>query len=85
MLKIYERERKALFDSSTPSEINALDYFVQINHINNGGAITELIAEVNALLHTSNNASRLELRGQYLQQYFPETFAFIARALNKAE
>lgn len=85
LLKIYERERKALFDSSTPSEINALDYFVQINHINNGGAITELIAEVNALLHTSNNASRLELRGQYLQQYFPETFAFIARALNKAE
>ena len=45
------------------------------------GSIQEITAEINGFLYTSNIKSYRELRGQYLQQYFPETFAKIADKL----
>ena len=81
ILSTYKKERKSLFDNASQSEISALEYFVDINHKNEGGAVTELIAETNALLYANNSWDKTELRGQLLQKYFPETFALVSKKL----
>ena len=83
ILATYEKERKELFNSATQSEIEALAYFVSLEDTNSGGAITELIAETNALLYSNNNWEKTELRGELLLKYFPETFSLVAKKLTQ--
>ena len=45
------------------------------------GSLEELIAETNAFLYASNDDPSIEMRGQFIQEHFPETFAKIAELL----
>lgn len=81
LLAIYQAERNALLESGAFKEFNELKYFTTFVHKNEGGAITEMIAETNALLHSTADQTTIEARGALLQQYFPKTFAKIAELL----
>ncbi|MBR2430306.1 hypothetical protein IKB17_02435 [bacterium] len=82
LLKIYEEERREFIETSPEEDIKQLDYFVTINpeHLLDR-SIHEVIAEIYAILYSINTASCLELRGEYLQKYFPRTFAKAAELL----
>ena len=44
-------------------------------------SLEELVAEVNAFLYASNSKPAIEMRGQFVQEHFTETFAKIANLL----
>lgn len=84
IISAFEKERKNLIENQPACEAKRMNYFIDIKSYSTRdvkGSIGEMIAEVNAFLYDSNTDERIELRGQYLQQYFPETFALIAKAL----
>ena len=45
------------------------------------GSLEELVAETNAFLYASNDDPSIEMRGQFIQEHFPKTFAKIANLL----
>ena len=84
VINTYIKEHKALVENQSQFEAFQLKYFIdsfeeKTNQINK--SIGEITAEINAFLYASNIKPVIELRGQYLQQYFPETFAKIADKL----
>ena len=81
VIKTYMKERKALIENQSQFETVQLDYFIKVRTVGISRSIEEITAEINAFLYASNIKSDIELRGQYLQQYFPETFAKIADKL----
>lgn len=84
IINTFKKEKKNLLENHSQFEAQRLDYFISnISYSTRDvkGSIGEMIAEVNAFLYDSNTDERIELRGQYLQQYFPETFALIAKSL----
>jgi len=85
LLEIYNQERDALVKNGSYQEFEEMAYFTSFNHINEGGAITEMIAETHALLSSSNGWDMIESRSALLQQYFPKTFAKIAQLLTAAK
>ena len=78
LLKIFEEEKSNYLKLTSNKELTDMKYFIDELHKNKGGAITEVIAETYALMHTLTNDSHTILRGEYLQQYFPKTMAYIA-------
>ena len=78
LLKIFEEEKSNYLKLTSNKELTDMQYFIDELHRNDEGAITEVIAETYALMHTLTNDSRIILRGEYLQQYFPKTMAYIA-------
>ena len=44
-----------------------------------------MIAEVNAINNSSNTEPLISARGEFLQVYFPKTFAKISKDLNEAK
>ena len=78
LLKIFEEEKSNYLKLTSNKELTDMQYFIDELHRNDGGAITEVIAETYALMHTLTNDSHIILRGEYLQQYFPKTMAYIA-------
>ncbi len=77
---IFEKERENFFKTAPNSIIRELYYFTSKDN-NKFDSLGEMIAEVNAFLYSSNTDIEFELRGQYLQKYFPQTFAKIANLL----
>ena len=83
LLKIYNSERDELLKNSSETEFNEMDYFLVLEHPNKGGAITEMIAETNALRFSSNKYENLETRSMFMQEHFPKTFAKIVELLQQ--
>lgn len=84
VINTYMKERKALIENQSQFEAIQLDYFINAYTRRTEsieGSIQEITAEINAFLYASNMKPDIELRGQYLQQYFPETFAIITKKL----
>ena len=84
VINTYMKERKALIENQSQFEAIQLNYFIDAYTRRTEsieGSIQEITAEINAFLYASNIKPEIELRGQYLQQYFPETFAKIADKL----
>lgn len=82
LLEIYNKEKEKFLANSTSPEHETMDYFISLEHKNEGGAITEVIAETYAMLNTVTKHSERKQRGMYLQQYFPETMAYIAQKID---
>ena len=80
LIDIFEKEREMLFKKTPLPIIDSLSYFVSKDSTKYD-ALKEIIAEVNAFLYASNNCLRLESRGHFLQEYFPQTFAKAANLL----
>lgn len=84
VIECYLKEREAFMTNETRYETFSTNYMIDAcsrttdNFI---GSLEELIAEVNAFLYASNDNPLLEIRGQYIQEHFPETFAKIAKLL----
>jgi len=81
VVDIYTKERQTLTEKQSNFENNALNYFINVEGKNADRSLEEIIAEINALLYSSNQDDRIELRSQFLQEYFPETFAKVAELL----
>ena len=82
IVETYMKERQALIENQSQFETTRVDYFVSSNNYhtqNINGSIEEIVAEINALLYASTTNTNQELRGEYLQQYFPETFAKVSK------
>lgn len=83
VLEIYDKEREAFWKESSNFETGKLDYFTKYYHKNDGGAITEMIAEVNSLLYSTSYQPNTQMRAELMQEYFPKTFAAIANLMLK--
>lgn len=82
LLEIYNKEKEKFFSTATNPELGAMDYFTSLEHKNEGGAITEVIAEIYAINNSVSKLPDRKFRGMYLQQYFPETMAYIGQKLD---
>lgn len=85
LLKIYNEERNNLINNGSIVEFSQMSYFTSLMHMNEGGAITEMIAETHAINNASNTDPELSSRGALLQQHFPKTYAKITELLNEAK
>lgn len=85
LLEIFKKELSNYKSISTSEEGHLIDYFTSLDHYSPEGAITEVIAETNALLSglncTKSATNMLGLRSVTLQQYFPETVAYITNII----
>ena len=84
---IFKAELEAFKHSATRVEAAAISYLVDTQRpgstIKPGGMQAEFIAETNAIMHSANYAPSTEMRGQYLQKYFPKTFAKVVELLKE--
>ena len=84
---IFKAELEAFQNSATKVEAAAISYLIDTQRpgstLKSGGMQTEFIAETNAIMHSSNYAPFIEMRGQYLQKYFPKTFAKVVELLKE--
>lgn len=80
---IYEKEKAAFNKAFPDAQRDHIQYFIDHETHYNGevGGLRETIAESNALLTTAKSHEILGIRSQYLQQYFPETIAFLDKRL----
>lgn len=83
LLKIFEQEKSDFLKITSNKELSNMKYFVDELHKNKDGAITEVIAETYALMNILTTDPEIILRGEYLQQYFPKTMAYIANKLER--
>jgi len=83
-LDIYERERKAFIEEFPTLQRDFIAYFISLDNASSrkNQSAAEVIAEVNNILSTPYQANGLEFRKYYLQRYFPETIAYMAKKLN---
>lgn len=72
--KIYKEEREAFKSAFPTTQRQYIDYFINGYQDSIYGR-KETVAESNALLNTPTPLDTLEMRTQYLQQYFPRTIA----------
>ena len=82
--KIYLEERKDFMTNEPQYEVLATDYMINAYPRTTESfvdSLAELVAEVNAFLYASNMDPNIEVRGQFIQEHFPETFAKIANLL----
>lgn len=86
IIDTFKRERDAFTKQESVFEANSMHYLIDAycrRTEDMQGSISEMVAEVNGFLYASNTDPNIELRGQMLQQYFPETFAKIAAKLRQ--
>ena len=83
----FKAELEAFNKTATQMEKDAISYLIdtqrQGSTLKPGGMQAEFIAETNAIMHGANFAPFIEMRGQYLQKYFPKTFAKVVELLKE--
>lgn len=82
LLDVFYTERQEFLANQSSMEAEAISYLTTASC--GHGGIEEMIAETNAFLYANNKWGEIEQRGQYLQQYFPKTFAKIVELLQNA-
>ena len=80
---IFKVELEAFNNSATRVDAAAISYLIATGILKPGGMQQEFIAETNAIMHSSNYAPYIEMRGQCLQKYFPKTFAKVVELLKE--
>ena len=80
---IFKAELEAFNNSATRVDAAAISYLIATGILKPGGMQQEFIAETNAIMHSSNYAPFIEMRGQCLQKYFPKTFAKVVELLKE--
>lgn len=80
---IFKAELEAFNNSGTRVDAAAISYLIATGILKPGGMQQEFIAETNAIMHSSNYAPYIEMRGQCLQKYFPKTFAKVVELLKE--
>ncbi len=82
--KTYLQERKAAtVKLKSNFEAQEMDYLISNKSEKTDsyeGSLEEMAADIHAFLYSSNYDPRIEMRGQFLQEYYPETFAAISKA-----
>ena len=84
VIESYLKEREIFMKNETQYETHATDYMLNATPRKTQtfvDSLEELVAEVNAFLYASNSKPAIEMRGQFVQEHFPETFAKIANLL----
>ena len=82
----FTQERNVIVRNNPHFENKSMEYLIDAycrSTESAEGSISEMIADVHALLYSSNMNPDLELRSQFLQEYFPKTFALIVEELQK--
>ena len=61
-----------------------VSYFVSLDNVNSrkNQSPAEVVAEANSILSTPYQGEGMEFRKYYLQRYFPESIAYLAKKLN---
>lgn len=85
LLNTFDMERTIFISTNTNKELEQMQYFIDALHSNQGGAITEVIAETNALRSSKTNEPQYVMRSEYLMMHFPKTVAMIIQMLNALE
>ena len=76
--EIFQKELDAYKAQASVMNEKQIEYFVERNHKNKDGCLTEVIAETNALLSgLQPDNSDLVIRAKILQENFPETISYI--------
>ncbi len=80
---VFEKEKEKFCEVFPEAQKKHLNYFMNIltHYDGKKGGLQETIAEANAILTTPKPFDALAMRVQYLQQYFPETIAYLASKL----
>lgn len=84
LISIYDKEKFNFYRMGSNSEQVEMLYITDVRNDPLGreyGGINELIADTYSLLNSNNTTSLIELRREYIQQYFPKTFAKIAELM----
>ena len=81
--KKYDEEMNNFLKAFPDSQRKHIDYFIRKEKHMGGekGGVSETIAETNAMLNSPKTDNSLRFRTQYLQQYFPQTIAEVAKKL----
>lgn len=82
LVKIFNNEFVDFSRNQSSMEADAISYLT--TRVAGHGGLEEMVAETNAFLYSNNKWDAVEQRGQYLQQYFPKSFAKIAELLKTA-
>ena len=77
--EIFKKEFEDFKKNQSNMEADAISYLT--TSVYGVGGLKEMVAETNAFLFSNNSSRIIEQRGQYLQQYFPKSFAKIAELL----
>lgn len=86
IIDTFLKERQMLMFSGSSHELKSMDYLINVDSSGATASLEEMASDIVAYLYSTNKASNIELRGQYMQQYFPETFAKVAKYfLNPSE
>lgn len=80
LIEIFNEELQNFKENQSSIEEMAVSYLINDGGFL-GGGLPEMVAETNAFLYANNTWNSNEQRGQYLQQYFPKSFAKIAELL----
>ena len=83
-IQVYEKERGAFMKEFPTLQRDFISYFISVDNLQSRGNqnLREVVAETNNILSTPNQGDGLEFRKYYLQRYFPETIAYLAKKLN---
>lgn len=83
--EIYMKEKEAFNEAFPNAQREHINYFIdQTEHYaGEWGGLGEVVAEANALVQTYNDELDIAPRVQYLQQYFPETVAYLGNKFNE--
>lgn len=83
VIESFIKEREKCESDMSSYEFSETQYLIfKMNSERPEFSLDEFVAETNALLYSSENWQELELRSQFIQQYFPETFSKVANILN---
>jgi len=82
ILDTFAKEREKCKSEMSSYEFMQTQYLIfKMNDTRPAFSLDEFVAETNALLYSSQNWQELELRSQFIQQYFPETFSKVVNVL----
>lgn len=81
LFEIYNEEKNLFRENFGDTQLTYIDYFSSDN-MDTERAVSEGIAETNALLSVCPKNDAQSIRSQYWQQYFPKTIAYLAKLLH---
>ena len=88
-MKIFDEEREAFIKAFPDQQQKHLEYFLNeqlhIARMRKQGTYEETVAETNSLLNTYYHSPELQIRAQYLQQYFPRTIAELSKIMQSKD
>ena len=88
-IKIFNEEREAFIKAFPDQQQKHIEYFINdrmhLERMRKQGTYEETIAETNSLLNTYYHSPELQIRAQYLQQYFPRTIAELSKIMQSKD